>query len=166
MSWTLPLQWFLWTDEIQYCHEIRLTPCLFFVRHNENSTHDNQKKIIGQLSCHDLTLFSIPRTPFELNTTLRCALMAAFELLTSMSQPCLFGTVPCLLIAFMIYSEACFADIKYLLKQGDCLFQTPELPNAKRISLELKLLEQFKEATDLHRRVIGYPLPFDHSIVF
>lgn len=119
----------------------------------------------------DLTwikLFRFPsalRTPFELNTTLRCASMVAFELLTSMSQPCLFGTVPSLLIAFMIYSEACFADIKYLLMQGDRILQSPEHHKAKRMNSELKLLEQYKEATVLHRGVIRYYLPFHQSIV-
>lgn len=108
-----------------------------------------------------------------MNTTTRRALLELFQAITSVSQPSVYFLVPALLIAFMIYSEACLLDMKAVFVRVDRLStktkkadpplqnnrgspqgENSEWPKFKRISPELQMLERFKEAIELHRRVI------------
>lgn len=98
----------------------------------------------------DIYFFSFVnhRTPFELNTASRWALMVLFESIVGVCGVCVVFTLTCLLIGSMIYVEACLLDIK-------SIFIDHIDPLSKRKDSELLLLEFCKEAVDLHERVNG-----------
>lgn len=90
------------------------------------------------------------RAPFEVNTTVRCALAVLYETILTTCTMDVFCTTITLLVGFIIYTEACLLDIKTLFDQLDRL--------SKFKNVELLMLQRCKEALDLHGRLNGYSL--------
>lgn len=69
----------------------------------------------------------------------------------------MFCLLPCVLVAFMMHSKACFEDIKSLFVQMDRLCKCGESHQISglsgRDSLELEILKRCKEAVHLHQKV-------------
>lgn len=92
------------------------------------------------------------RTPFELNTATRCALIVLWEALSSASLASLVCTVTSMLTSSMLYVGACLLDIKSIFAAHiDPLSKSKNSENSV-------LLDLCKEAVNLHERVIWYIL--------
>lgn len=108
--------------------------------------------------------------------------MVLYETLGATCGPFVFYSVPSMLFAFMIYSEAFFLDIKSLFVQVDRLSdhrvdEQPQskdshLPEAKCQKSKLLMLERCKKIVEFHQRVNRYSvyskelLPFIHILCF
>lgn len=85
------------------------------------------------------------RTPFELNTTVRCATVALFELYYSSYVYVFYYSIICLLIEVTTYTKTFMHDIKGIFDQLDKL--------SKCKNSELAMLKYCKDAVDFHERV-------------
>lgn len=109
-----------------------------------------------QESLISLILF-ICRTPFELNSTFRYALLALFDAVCFTTATSTYCSVPSLLIAFMNYSEACCLDIESLFGRLDLLSERPFPPKRNGSDrAEWAMYVRFREVIDLHQKLIKY----------
>lgn len=88
------------------------------------------------------------RTPFELNTSHRCAAIAVLHMLAVICTLAVIGMVVFLFIEFSTYTEACILDINSLLVRIDGL--------AGGKKSELQMIAYYKESVFLHERVNRY----------
>lgn len=104
-----------------------------------------------------------------MNTTLRCASTAMLEALAYIFGVFVFCTVPSLLTGFVIYLEAYILDIESIFVEVDRLSkrksskpvklkndETSDRKTPLLSKLELIMLESWKDAVNLHRKVIRY----------
>lgn len=125
-------------------------------------SYDASFLIVFQINSVQISFFA--RTPFEMNTTLRCASMVIFEAFGSACASFVFSTLPSLLSAFMLYSEAFILDIKSIYAQLDCLSKRRNSPRTdcmpktsiNRENLNLVMLQRCREMVELHRKLIRY----------
>lgn len=90
------------------------------------------------------------RTPFDMNTTVRCMAMAAFQFYAIFCAVFNFLIILSLFFGMIIYSEAILNDIRSLLNRID------HLERAKDKGTKIALLEYCKKAIDLHVRLNRY----------
>lgn len=114
---------------------------------------------ISLLPCFIL-IFNL-RTPFELNSTLRCAIIVLYETLAVTCGVASVCAMPSVLIGFMLSSEAVLLDIKSIFVQLNHLSQCnnaqrPERnysASISRKSLKMEMVKCLKEAIQLHQKL-------------
>lgn len=88
------------------------------------------------------------RTPFDVNTTFRCAIVVLYEAIIILCVICSLSVLTCILIDVLIVSQACLSNITALLDNVDDLLKSKNVEN--------EMFEYCIAATDLHVRVIEY----------
>lgn len=110
------------------------------------------------------------RTPFELNTAVRCALLILYQTLSFVSNLYVVCIASSLMTCFMIYTKAFFKDIQSLFFQLDCLSKHKDSAPVERNNtdsqeisfvpqqeyVETLMLGHFKEVVDLLQKVTGW----------
>lgn len=91
------------------------------------------------------------RTPFELDTASRCAIVVLFQAFAAACWVCVNCIVTCFLSGSVLYVEACLFDIK-------SIFVNRIDPSTKHKESARLIVGYVKDAVDLHQRVIRYEM--------
>lgn len=120
------------------------------------STTSHFGNCIPALGANEQIIFNLSflngRTPYEVNTTARCATMVLFQMIVLTFDLCIFSAMITLLVGLLIYTEACLLDIESLFDQVDRL--------SKHKNTGQSMVERCKQAVDLHGRLNGYFVKF------
>lgn len=127
---------------------------------NTQSTHGFSLLNFGELLFIDINSFRgiftnfqlfiyLFRLPFEINTTLRCIIMAIVQLFIFFFTMITTFTVLSFFSGVIFYIEAILIDIKSIFNRIDKLLKSKE----KKTKTQLSILDYCKEAIILHARV-------------